>query len=93
MNLFFSKGNFTCQNVTESAIEDLQNGNGPIMEIICDTPFKGTPDELAVMAVNYLNQKFQVVRRFNTIFDVNTEWKADGQYVIRIVFQMCWTDF
>lgn len=93
MFLKISKGNFSCQNVTESAIDDLQNGNGPTMEIICDTPFKGTPDELAVMAVDYLNQKFQVERQFNMVYEDDSQWLESGRFVNRIVFQMSWTGF
>ncbi len=91
--MIFNNGIFTCQDVTERAIDDLRNGNGPTMEIKCVTPFNGKADELADMAVDFLNEKFHVDRRFNTIYEAETEWLAESQCVKRVVFQMCWLGF
>ena len=93
MYLLYSNGKFSCQDVTERSIDDLQNGNGPIMEIICTPTFKGKPNVLAASAVEYLNEKFQVERHFNTIYVADTESLAEGQCVSRVVFQMCWAGY
>lgn len=93
MYLKFNDGKFISHEVTELAIDDLRNGNGPTMEIECVTPFNGQAEELADMAVDFLNEKFQLNRQFNIILAVDTEWLSERQCVKRVVFQMCWAGF
>ena len=89
MYIKYTNGNFYCKEVSESAIEDLQHGNGPIMVINCGTPFKGTPKELAASAVEHLNKMFQVERQFNCVLESFTEAIRDTQLdTRRVVFQM-----
>lgn len=89
MYIKFNEGKFTSHEVTEHAIDDLRNGNGPTMVIMCATPFEGTPDELSVLAVEYLNKMYQINRSFNFT------WEHDGDVLNKnkdftwLRFQMC----
>ena len=89
MDIYYSNGTFSCLDVTESAIDDLRHGNGPMMQIICDTPFKGLQETLAELAIKYLNGKYQTQRCFNGIYGSRTETDFKNQSIThRIVFQM-----
>lgn len=90
MYLIFNNGNFICQDDATHTIDDLKKGYAPLMEIICNSPFKGTPEELANLAVEYLNKKFQINSRFNTIYEDKSKWFVDGRYIKQLVFQICW---